>query len=57
MPRSFLPPKKKKEGVDKSGGGDDAELAEFLGRDYWLTSLFRVHTGAPAMLVLLFYRI
>ncbi|XP_073395342.1 cilia- and flagella-associated protein 100 [Physcomitrium patens] len=34
MPRSFLPPKKKKEGVDKSGESDDAEFAEFLGRDY-----------------------
>lgn len=34
MPRSFLPTKKKKGGSNKTGGGDDIELAEFLGRDY-----------------------
>jgi hypothetical protein len=34
MPRSYLPKKKKKAGAAKSAGGDDAELAEFLARDY-----------------------
>lgn len=34
MPRSYLPKKKKKAGAVKSAGGDDAELAEFLARDY-----------------------
>ena len=34
MPRSFLPKKKKKEKGDAATGGDDAELAEFLARDY-----------------------